>query len=94
MIWTRPVWEQVKMDAEIGSYQEDSEPARETDRDGVSARPFSAYATPAALSERCEEASSGRFLSALLCGRFAGRLVPERQRNGAGTTVTGRHETL
>jgi hypothetical protein len=29
MIWTTPTIEQVKMDAEIGSYQEDTEPVRE-----------------------------------------------------------------
>jgi hypothetical protein len=26
MNWTRPAYEEIKMDAEIGSYQEDSEP--------------------------------------------------------------------
>jgi hypothetical protein len=30
MIWTTPTFQPLKMDAEIGSYQEDSEPARES----------------------------------------------------------------
>jgi len=29
MTWTTPTFEEVKMDAEIGSYQEDTDPARE-----------------------------------------------------------------
>jgi hypothetical protein len=29
MHWTMPTLEEVKMDAEIGSYQEDTDPARE-----------------------------------------------------------------
>jgi hypothetical protein len=29
MTWTTPVFDEVKMDAEIGSYQEDTDPARE-----------------------------------------------------------------
>jgi hypothetical protein len=29
MEWTTPAWDEVKMDAEIGSYQEDWEPPRE-----------------------------------------------------------------
>ncbi len=29
MTWTTPTIEEVKMDAEIGSYQEDTDPARE-----------------------------------------------------------------
>jgi hypothetical protein len=29
MEWTSPTYAEIKMDAEIGSYQEDSEPARE-----------------------------------------------------------------
>jgi hypothetical protein len=29
MTWTTPAFEQVKMDAEIGSYNEDPDPARE-----------------------------------------------------------------
>jgi hypothetical protein len=28
MIWTTPAFDEVKMDAEIGSYQEDADPAR------------------------------------------------------------------
>jgi hypothetical protein len=30
MIWTTPTVDEVKMDAEIGSYQEDTEPGRES----------------------------------------------------------------
>jgi hypothetical protein len=30
MMWTTPSFEECKMDAEIGSYQEDSEPVRES----------------------------------------------------------------
>jgi hypothetical protein len=30
MIWTTPAVQQLKMDAEIGSYQEDTDPARES----------------------------------------------------------------
>ena len=30
MTWTMPAYEELKMDAEIGSYQEDSEPVRES----------------------------------------------------------------
>jgi hypothetical protein len=29
MTWTTPTFQEVKMDAEIGSYQEDTDPARE-----------------------------------------------------------------
>lgn len=29
MEWTTPTWVEIKMDAEIGSYQEDGEPVRE-----------------------------------------------------------------
>jgi hypothetical protein len=29
MAWTRPTFDEVKMDAEIGSYQEDTDPSRE-----------------------------------------------------------------
>jgi hypothetical protein len=29
MRWTKPHYEQMKMDAEIGSYQEDTDPVRE-----------------------------------------------------------------
>lgn len=29
MAWTTPTFDEVKMDAEIGSYQEDTDPARE-----------------------------------------------------------------
>jgi hypothetical protein len=29
MIWTTPAFDEIKMDAEIGSYQEDSEPTRD-----------------------------------------------------------------
>jgi hypothetical protein len=29
MEWTAPTYAEIKMDAEIGSYQEDSEPTRE-----------------------------------------------------------------
>jgi hypothetical protein len=37
MQWTSPAYVEIKMDAEIGSYQEDSEPTRESpiaDTDG------------------------------------------------------------
>jgi hypothetical protein len=30
MEWTAPTYAEIKMDAEIGSYQEDSEPTRES----------------------------------------------------------------
>ena len=30
MAWTTPRFDEVKMDAEIGSYQEDTDPQRET----------------------------------------------------------------
>jgi hypothetical protein len=30
MTWTTPTFDQLKMDAEIGSYQEDTEPRRES----------------------------------------------------------------
>jgi len=30
MQWTSPTYVEIKMDAEIGSYQEDSEPTRES----------------------------------------------------------------
>jgi hypothetical protein len=30
MEWTAPTYVEIKMDAEIGSYQEDSEPTRES----------------------------------------------------------------
>lgn len=30
MTWTTPAFEEVKMDAEIGSYQEDTDPVRES----------------------------------------------------------------
>ncbi len=30
MIWTTPTFQEVKMDAEIGSYQEDTDPVRES----------------------------------------------------------------
>jgi len=30
MEWTSPTYAEIKMDAEIGSYQEDSEPTRES----------------------------------------------------------------
>ncbi len=30
MAWTTPSFDEVKMDAEIGSYQEDTDPARES----------------------------------------------------------------
>jgi hypothetical protein len=30
MEWTAPTYDEVKMDAEIGSYQEDSDPPRES----------------------------------------------------------------
>jgi hypothetical protein len=29
MEWTTPTWAEIKMDAEIGSYQEDFEPTRD-----------------------------------------------------------------
>jgi len=29
MEWTTPTWAEIKMDAEIGSYQEDYEPTRD-----------------------------------------------------------------
>jgi hypothetical protein len=29
MEWTTPTWSEIKMDAEIGSYQEDFEPERD-----------------------------------------------------------------
>ncbi len=29
MEWTTPTWAEIKMDAEIGSYQEDQEPTRD-----------------------------------------------------------------
>jgi hypothetical protein len=29
MAWTKPTFDEVKMDAEIGSYQDDQDPARE-----------------------------------------------------------------
>jgi hypothetical protein len=29
MEWTTPTWTEIKMDAEIGSYQEDFDPTRE-----------------------------------------------------------------
>jgi hypothetical protein len=29
MAWTTPTFDEIKMDAEIGSYQEDTDPARE-----------------------------------------------------------------
>ncbi len=29
MIWTMPAFDEVKMDAEIGSYQEDTDPPRD-----------------------------------------------------------------
>ena len=41
MEWTTPTWAEIKMDAEIGSYQEDYEPTRdpiaETDGEEVAA---------------------------------------------------------
>ncbi len=41
MEWTTPTWAEIKMDAEIGSYQEDYEPGRdpivETDGEEVAA---------------------------------------------------------
>jgi hypothetical protein len=30
MEWTAPTYDEIKMDAEIGSYQEDSDPPRES----------------------------------------------------------------
>ena len=30
MDWTAPTYEEIKMDAEIGSYQEDTDPVRES----------------------------------------------------------------
>jgi hypothetical protein len=30
MAWTTPTFDEVKMDAEIGSYQEDTDPVRES----------------------------------------------------------------
>jgi hypothetical protein len=30
MLWTTPSFETIKMDAEIGSYQEDTDPERDT----------------------------------------------------------------
>jgi hypothetical protein len=30
MTWTMPTFDEVKMDAEIGSYQEDQDPSRES----------------------------------------------------------------
>ena len=42
MIWTTPTFHEVKMDAEIGSYQEDQDPVRESpiaDRAAESERP-------------------------------------------------------
>jgi len=39
MEWTTPTWSEIKMDAEIGSYQEDFEPERDpiADADAESA---------------------------------------------------------
>jgi hypothetical protein len=39
MEWTTPTWTEIKMDAEIGSYQEDFEPERDpiADADGPTA---------------------------------------------------------
>ena len=39
MAWTTPTFDELKMDAEIGSYQEDTDPRRDVpiaDRDGDS----------------------------------------------------------
>jgi hypothetical protein len=38
MNWTSPAFEEIKMDAEIGSYQEDSEPRESPLAGGSSAR--------------------------------------------------------
>jgi hypothetical protein len=37
MEWTTPSWAEIKMDAEIGSYQEDFEPTRDPAFVGVDA---------------------------------------------------------
>ena len=41
MEWTTPTWAEIKMDAEIGSYQEDFEPTRDpiVESDESAARP-------------------------------------------------------
>jgi hypothetical protein len=44
MEWTTPTWTEIKMDAEIGSYQEDFEPERDpiADADAQNAAPADA----------------------------------------------------
>jgi hypothetical protein len=42
MEWTTPTYAEIKMDAEIGSYQEDSEPSREPIAGNTSEAPSAA----------------------------------------------------
>jgi hypothetical protein len=69
MHWTAPAWEEVKMDAEIGSYQEDTEPVREA--------PVAGESEPraAAVSQRTR-APAGTRVGRRSCGP---KMAPERK---------------
>ena len=50
MEWTTPTWSEIKMDAEIGSYQEDFDPGRDPIVESAAAAPCAEGASaPAAV---------------------------------------------
>ncbi len=50
MEWTTPTWAEIKMDAEIGSYQEDFEPTRDPIAEPVAGPSAEVAATSSARS--------------------------------------------